>query len=71
MADNSAYLTVEEFFSTLRVAFDDTYGNDPDHRWHPEDLYINVTTTLEIVSNALNSLHNIRNGKYIGGIKRA
>lgn len=71
MADNSAYMTFDEFFDTLRVAFNDTYGNDPDHKWHPEDLYINVTTTLEIVSNTLTALHNIRNGKYIGGIKGA
>ena len=69
MADNSTYLTIDEFFDILKIAHTDTYGSDPQHLWHPEDLYINVMTTLEIVSNTLANLHNIRNNRELHGVK--
>lgn len=63
------YVTSEDFFDILRVAFDDTYGSD--HRWHPEDLYVNVSCVLEIVSNTLASMVRIKAGKELSGVKQA
>lgn len=61
------YITSDEFFEILRVAFDDTYGSD--HRWHPEDLYINVSSVLEVVSNTLANMVRIKAGKELSGVK--
>jgi hypothetical protein len=63
MADTSTYLTTDEFFDILKIAFEDTYGSD--HTWHPEDMYVNLKSTLEIVTNTLSNLHNIRNNKQL------
>lgn len=68
MANTSAYLTSDEFFDLLKIAFNDTYGSN--HKWHPEDLYVNVESVLEIVSNTLFNLHNISNGRQLEGIKQ-
>jgi hypothetical protein len=61
------YLTSDDFFDILKVAFDDTYGSD--HRWHPEDLYINVSCVLEIVSNTLANMVRIKAGRELYGVK--
>lgn len=61
------YLTSDEFFDVLKVAFEDTYGSD--HKWHPEDLYVNVSCTLEIVSNTLSNMVNVKAGRQLKGIK--
>lgn len=61
------YLTSDDFFDILRIAFDDTYGSD--HKWHPEDLYINVSCVLEIVSNTLANMARIKSGKDLRGVK--
>lgn len=61
------YVTSNDFFKILRVAFDDTYGSD--RNWHPEDLYINVSCVLEIVSNTLANMANIKAGKELLGVK--
>lgn len=61
------YLTSDDFFDILRVAFDDTYGSD--HRWHPEDLYVNVSCVLEVVSNTLANMVRIKAGKELSGVK--
>jgi hypothetical protein len=63
------YVTAEEFFEILRVAFDDTYGGGTDTPWHPEDMYINVLTTLEVVTNTLSNMANIKAGKPLKGLK--
>ena len=68
MANTSAYLTSDEFFDLLKIAFNDTYGSN--NKWHPEDLYVNVESVLEIVSNTLFNLHNISNGRQLEGIKQ-
>lgn len=61
------YLTSDEFFEILRVAFDDTYGSD--HKWHPEDLYVNVSCVLEVVSNTLANMVRIKAGRQLYGVK--
>lgn len=61
------YVTSDDFFDILRVAFEDTYGSD--HRWHPEDLYINVSCVLEVVSNTLANMVRIKAGKELHGVK--
>lgn len=61
------YITSDDFFDILRVAFDDTYGSD--HRWHPEDLYVNVSSVLEVVSNTLANMVRIKAGKDLSGVK--
>lgn len=61
------YVTSDDFFDILRVAFDDTYGTN--HRWHPEDLYVNVSCVLEVVSNTLANMVRIKAGKELHGVK--
>lgn len=61
------FLTSDEFFDLLKVAFDDTYGSD--HGWHPEDLYINVSSVLEVVSNTLSNMVRLRNNRPLSGVK--
>lgn len=63
------YMTTDEFFDILKVAFEDTYGNKSSHRWHPEDLYINVSCVLEVVSNTLTNAARLRSGKNTAGVK--
>jgi hypothetical protein len=63
------YVTADEFFDILRVAFDDTYGGGSDTPWHPEDMYINVSTTLEVVANTLANMANLKAHRPIKGIK--
>ena len=63
------YVTADEFFEVLRIAFDDTYGGGSDTPWHPEDMYINVVSTLEIVANTLSNMAKIKSGRPLKGIK--
>ena len=63
------YVTADEFFEVLRVAFDDTYGNGTDEPWHPEDMYVNVSCVLEVVTNTLANMANIKSGRPVQGIK--
>lgn len=62
------YVTSDDFFEILRVAFNDTYGPG-DHKWHPEDLYVNVSCVLEIVSNTLSNMININSKRGLNGVK--
>lgn len=61
------YVKSDDFFDILKVAFDDTYGSE--HEWHPEDLYINVSCVLEVVSNTLSNMVRINAGKPLHGVK--
>lgn len=61
------YVTSDDFFDILKVAFEDTYGCD--YRWHPEDLYVNVSSVLEIVSNTLANMVRIKAGRELYGVK--
>lgn len=61
------YLTSDDFFELLRVAYDDTYGSKS--KCHPEDLYVNVLSVLEVVSNTLINILNLKSGKPLEGIK--
>lgn len=61
------YITSDDFFDILKVAFDDTYGSD--HHWHPEDLYVNVSSVLEVVSNTLANMVRIKAGREVSGVK--
>jgi hypothetical protein len=63
------YVTADEFFDILRIAFDDTYGGGSDTPWHPEDMYVNVLTTLEVVTNTLSNMANIKAGRPLKGLK--
>lgn len=65
--DNPEYLTSSEFFDLLRVAYDSAYGSDL--RWHPEDLYVNVSNTLDTVSNTLVNMINLKHGRPLNGVK--
>lgn len=62
------YMTVDDFFDILKVAFEDTYGGN-DHRWHPEDLYVNISCVLEIVSNTLANSARLKSNKPLYGVK--
>ena len=61
------YVTSDEFFDILKIAFDDTYGSK--HRWHPEDMYVNVSCVLEVVSNTLANMVRIKAGRELQGVK--
>jgi hypothetical protein len=63
------YVTADEFFDVLRLAFNETYGGGSETPWHPEDMYINVSTTLEIVANTLSNMANLKAGRQLKGIK--
>lgn len=63
------YMTTDEFFDILKVAFEDTYGDKSNHKWHPEDLYINISCVLEIVSNTLSNAAKLRSNKPVRGVK--
>ena len=63
------YVTADEFFDILRVAYDDTYGGGSDTPWHPEDMYVNVSTVMEVVTNTLSNMSRMRSGKPMKGIK--
>ena len=63
------YVSSDEFFDILRVAFDDTYGDKGGAPWHPEDLYINVSCVLEVVSNTLANMARVKAGKSLYGVK--
>lgn len=64
------YMTADDFFDVLKVAFVDTYG-DNDHKWHPEDLYVNVSSVLEIVTNTLANSARLKSNKELRGVKEA
>ncbi len=63
------YVTADEFFDILRLAYDDTYGGGTDTPWHPADMYINVSTTLEIVTNTLANMANLKAKRPLKSIK--
>lgn len=63
------YITSDEFFDLLRVAFDDTYGDKEETPWHPEDLYVNISCVLEVVSNTLANMVRIKAGRDLRGVK--
>jgi hypothetical protein len=63
------YVTADEFFDVLRLAFDETYGGGSETPWHPQDMYVNVSTTLEIVANTLSNMANLKAGRQLKGIK--
>lgn len=63
------YMTADDFFDILRVAFNDTYGDNNNHKWHPEDLYVNVSSVLEIVSNTLANSARLKSNKPLSGVK--
>lgn len=61
------YLTDDEFFEVLMHAYSSSYGHSRVN--HPEDLYINVSATLEIVCNTLNSLVDLNFGRELRDVK--
>ena len=63
------YVTSDEFFDLLRVAFEDTYGDKVGTPYHPEDLYVNVSCVLEVVSNTLANMVRIKAGRSLHGVK--
>jgi hypothetical protein len=65
------YVTADEFFEVLRIAYDDTYGGGSDTPWHPEDMYTNVSCVLEVVTNTLSNMAKLRSGRQVKGIKES
>ena len=63
------YITSDEFFDILRISFEDTYGDKGGAPWHPEDLYVNVSCVLEVVSNTLANMVRIKTGRNLHGVK--
>jgi len=61
------YVSADEFFEILRVAYDDTYGDKT--KWHPEDIYINALTVLEVMTNTLSNMAKLKSGRPLRGIK--
>jgi len=64
------YVTADDFFDILRIAYEDTYGGS-DTPWHPEDMYTNVSCVLEIVTNTLSNMEKLRSGRQVKGIKES
>ena len=64
------YVTPDEFFELLKVAYEDTFGGSAANggKCHPEDLYSNVSCVMEIVTNTLSNLSKIRSGKPTYGV---
>ena len=62
------YVTDDEFFDILRIAYDESFGGSKTP-WHPEDMYTNVVTVLEIVTNTLSNMANLKSGRQLKGIK--
>jgi hypothetical protein len=65
------YVTADEFFDILRIAYDDTYGGSSDTPWHPEDIYVNVSCVLEVVTNTLSNMAKLKSGRQVKGIKES
>jgi hypothetical protein len=65
------YVTADDFFDILRVAYEDTYGNGDTTPWHPEDMYANVSCVLEIVTNTLSNMARLKSGRPLSGIKES
>ena len=65
------YVTADDFFDILRIAYDDTYGGGSETPWHPEDMYTNVSCVLEIVTNTLSNMARIKSGRPLSGIKES
>lgn len=63
------YVTSDEFFGLLRVAFEDTYGDKGGTPYHPEDLYVNVSCVLEVVSNTLANMVRMKAGRDLRGVR--
>jgi hypothetical protein len=63
------YVTADEFFEILRAAFDDSFGGGSQTPWHPEDMYTNVSTTLDIVASSLTNVTNLKAGRSVKSIK--
>ena len=63
------YVTSDEFFDILKVAFNDTYGDKGGTPYHPEDLYANVSCVLEVVSNTLANMVRIKAGRSLHGVR--
>jgi len=65
--ENPYHLTGHQFFDILALCYEQSYGED--YSYHPEDLYVNASLTLEIVSNTLANLLHIKTGQQIRGVK--
>ena len=65
------YVTADEFFEVLRIAYDDTYGGGSETPSHPEDMYVNVSCVLEVVTNTLSNMAKLRSGRQVKGIKES
>ena len=63
------YVTSDEFFDILKVAFNDTYGDKGGTPYHPEDLYANVSCVLEVVSNTLANMVRMKAGRDLRGVR--
>ena len=63
------YITSDEFFDILRISFEDTYGDKGGAPWHPEDLYVNVSCVLEVVSNTLANMVRMKAGRDLRGVR--
>ena len=63
------YVTSDEFFDLLKVSFDDTYGDKDGTPCHPEDLYVNVSCVLEVVSNTLANMVRMKAGRDLRGVR--
>jgi len=55
------YLTEDEFFEIVLNAYKATYSHGGVN--HPEDLYVNFVSVLEVVSNTLSSLVDLNFGR--------
>lgn len=63
------YLKDDEFFEILMHAYSSTYGYSGVN--HPGDLYVNISTTLEIVSNTLSALVDLNFGRELRDVKNS
>jgi hypothetical protein len=66
----AGYLKEDDFFDILINSYKDIYGRDGnDHYWHPGDLYINVTSILEVMCNTLQGLVDIEFGRPVSSVR--
>lgn len=59
--DKAGYLTEDEFFDIFINAYKSTYGYEG--KQHPGDLYVNISSALEVVCNTLQGLVDTNYGR--------
>jgi len=64
------YFTFEEFLDLLSIAYQDAHGKqDTGIRWHPEDLYNNISIVLDVMCSTLSNTINLKSNRQMSSIR--